>query len=160
MERTHTHAAPLVLLAAAGVNAAAGAYLFARPLPPDLPAALAAKFGGDESKVAGDLAALRGTATQVRGKGILLLGIGALLACAAGTADRRIMRTLAAFVAAGDVALLALLAREAAAGGPPPLPSERQAIKPGVAWAVLEAAALGSYALFCPASSPPSSRPA
>jgi hypothetical protein len=140
-----------VLYAAAGVNIAAGAYLIANPFPPSLPSRLAQKFGGDEKRAATDLALLEGTRVQVQGKGAILVGVGALLAAAARGGDAKVLRLVTAFIAAGDLALLALwaAAKQQKQKKPALLDEERAALPYALGYAALEAAALGSYAYYC-----------
>lgn len=145
-----------LFLVCGGVNVLAGAIIFARPFgdKAELTKRLAQKFAGRVEAVKPDLATLEGAELQLRGKGIILAGVGSLLLCAGASRSKALCTQLATVVAAGDIALLALIAhykRAARKEGRefPALEAERAVLPFGVAWAALEAGALLAYLASC-----------
>ena len=137
-----------VFLICGGVNVLAGALIFARPFGDK--AALTKRLEAAKP----ELVALEGTELQLRGKGIILAGVGSLLLCAGASRSKALCTQLAAVVAAGDLALLALVAyykRAARKEGRefPALEAERAVLPFGVAWGALEAGALLAYLAIC-----------
>jgi hypothetical protein len=145
-----------LFLICGGVNVLAGALIFVRPFgdKAELTRRLAQKFDGRIEAVKPDLATLEGAELQLRGKGIILAGIGSLLICAGASRSKALCTQLAAVVAAGDLALLAMVAyykRAAQKEGRefPALEAERAVLPFGVAWGALEAGALLAYLASC-----------
>jgi hypothetical protein len=145
-----------VFLICGGVNVLAGALIFVRPFgdKAELTKRLAQKFDGRIEAAKPDLATLEGAELQLRGKGIILAGVGSLLLCAGASRSKALCTQLAAVVAAGDLALLALVAyykRAARKEGRefPALEAERAVLPFGVAWGALEAGALLAYLAIC-----------
>lgn len=138
-----------VFFACAGLNIVAGAYLLIKPLPiEEFTKKFAAKHGGDASKAQGDVVLLKGTELQLRGKGILLMGLGSALLCAVASSDKKLLHHMAAIIAAGDVALLALWAKERSAD--PEFPRvDAKSARVWVGLAAAEAAALVGYLASC-----------
>lgn len=151
MDFFHKVATPSVFYAAAGMNMLAGAALFVSPMPiAEIKQKLAKKFGGNLSKVESDVALLKGAELQLRGKGVILFGVGSLLLCALATKDKKLLRTLVAAVAVGDVAMLALYAKAKQDDAEfPRLESEKKFFPLGLGYVVAEALAFGSYAFYC-----------
>lgn len=151
MDKLHKQAIPALFLTAAGIHGLRGINLLYNGLPTDLGERLSKIHGGNTKQNEYALSLLRGTQLELQGKGVILLGMSSLLLCALGSKDHTFVRTLCAFLAVGDMAILALYLRDQYSNTNKtlPLPSEQRYSKAFLTYTFLEGTALGVYAAVC-----------